>query len=599
MDLNIFSLILLISGIFSIGISAVIIYRLGEVVQWFAITMLLVSIWALGYGFELSSNSLDLMLFWIKIEYIGISFAPAAWLWFCLKYTGLEKWTNSKATILIFTLPLVTYLLVLSNSYHHLHYKEVLMDFSGPFPLLSITIGPWYYIHTTFFYLSLISGNLLLLVRFKNADPLYRKQSNLLIIAGFIPWAFNIIYLVGFRPFNHIDLTPYAFLFSYLFIGIGLLKFDLFDLKPIARDKVFEFISKGILVLDPKERIIDFNEPVLKILNNPNYSLIGKSITEVFGENHLIDTQIKKREKVSFEITMELEETKMYYTINIMPIFNKKNAFRGVIILMVDITSQKEDQNILQQQSEELRKTNSLKDKLFTIISHDLKGPVLGIKELIKLTNDGVISRDEFFNILPEVNRNMESVSVLLENLLAWTSSQLKGEMIEKSVFNLEALILQQFSLFEKTASLKGIRLKLEKFGETDVYADKNMVDLSIRNLISNAIKFTGENDVISVFLKEKKSEVYVKVKDTGAGIDPENLQKLRNRESITTLGKNKESGTGLGLLLVQEYIAKNGGKLYIQSVLNEGSDFSFYLPKYSESHSKPDKKDKVSTPSA
>jgi signal transduction histidine kinase len=193
----------------------------------------------------------------------------------------------------------------------------------------------------------------------------------------------------------------------------------------------------------------------------------------------------------------------------------------------------------------------------------------------------------------------MDSVSVLLENLLAWTSSQLKGEMIEKSVFNLESLIQQQFSLFEKTASQKGIRLKMEKFGETDVYADKNMIDLTIRNLISNAMKFSGANDVISVIMKEKESEVYIKVKDTGAGIDPENLQKLRNKESITTLGKNKESGTGLGLLLVQEYIAKNGGKLYIQSFLNEGSDFSFYLPKFSENQSRPDKNDKVSTPSA
>lgn len=599
MELNIFSLILLLTGIFSIGVSAIIIYRLGDVVRWFAITMLLVSIWALAYGFELSSQSLDAMLFWIKIEYIGISLAPAAWLWFCLKYTGLENWTNSKTAILIFTLPIVTYLFVLSNNYHNLHYKEVMVDYSGPFPLLAITIGPWYYIHTAFFYLALIFGIFLLLVRFKNADPLYQKQSNLLIIAGFVPWAFNVVYLLGFRPFDHIDLTPYAFLFSYIFIGIGLLKFDLFDLKPIARDKVFELISKGILVLDPKERIIDYNKPLLKILNKPDNSLIGKSFIEVFGENHIIEPHLKQREKTTFELQMDVIESKMYFLINITPIFNNKNVFRGAMILLEDITSQKENQNKLSQQAEELRKTNSLKDKLFTIISHDLKGPIFGIKELIKLTNEGVISRDEFFNILPEVNRNMDSVSVLLENLLAWTSSQLKGEMIEKSVFNLESLIHQQFSLFEKTASEKGIRLKMEKFGDTEVYADKNMIDLSIRNLISNALKFSGNNDVISIVLKEKKSEVFVKVKDTGSGIDPENLMKLRNKESITTMGKNKESGTGLGLLLVQDYIEKNGGKLYIQSIVNEGSDFSFYLPKYNEIQFNPDKKDNVFTPSA
>jgi signal transduction histidine kinase len=128
--------------------------------------------------------------------------------------------------------------------------------------------------------------------------------------------------------------------------------------------------------------------------------------------------------------------------------------------------------------------------------------------------------------------------------------------------------------------------LKKVKYTDGDilVYADKNMIDLAIRNLISNAIKFSGEGDTISVILKEKPESVYVRIKDTGAGIPPENLEKLRKKESISTLGKNKESGTGLGLLLVQEYIEKNGGTLYIQSSLNEGSEFSFYLPKKSVS---------------
>jgi signal transduction histidine kinase len=566
------------------GISSVIIYRLGDAVRWFAITMLLVSIWALAYGFELLSTSLDGMLFWVKIEYIGIALAPGTWIWFCLKYTGLDKWVNYKSAMIIFAIPLITFLMILTNEYHHFHYKDTAVYNLGPFPLLEITVGPWYLVHVTFFYLSLLFGNILLLIKFKGADSIFRKQTNLLIFAGIIPWFFNIIYLLGYRPFDHIDLTPYAFLFTYIFIGIALLRFELFNIKPIARDKVFELITKGILVFDPSDRVIDYNRAILKALDKPKNGLIGKSIDELFESKPDLIELIRKREFCELEIELNPISNNGEFRVECIPILDKKSVFSGVMVLFEDISAEKKIQRQLRYQADELMKTNSLKDKLFTIISHDLKGPILGVRELMRLTNEGFVSKEEFFNILPEANKNMDSVSILLENLLAWTSSQMKGEVVEKEEFNLENMIQEQFLLFDKSVKEKGMFLKKVKYTDGDilVYADKNMIDLAIRNLISNAIKFSGEGDTISVILKEKPESVYVRIKDTGAGIPPENLEKLRKKESISTLGKNKESGTGLGLLLVQDYIEKNGGTLYIQSSLNEGSEFSFYLPKKS-----------------
>ncbi len=553
-----------------------------DAVQWFAVTMLLVSIWAIGYGMELLSKTLEGMLFWVKIEYIGIALAPGTWIWFCLKYTGLDKWVNYKSAIIVFAIPIITYLMILTNDLHHLHYREVSVYNFGPFPLLKITIGPWYVIHTTFFYLSLLFGNILLLIKFRSADSIYRKQINLLIFAGVVPWFFNISYLLGYRPFEHIDLTPYAFLFTYIFIGIALLRFELFNIKPIARDKVFELITKGILVFDPNEKVIDYNRAILKAINKPMNSLIGKSMEELFGNKPELLEIIKNRDVCEVELKLDSGIINSEFRVECVPILDKKGHFNGMMVLFENISAERKIQRQLQFQADELGRTNSLKDKLFTIISHDLRGPILGIRELIRLTNEGVIGKDEFFEILPEVNQNMDSVSILLENLLAWTSSQLKGEVVEKEEFNLEDMIQEQFLLFDKTVNEKGILLKKVKYtkGAILVFADKNMIDLAIRNLISNAIKFSGKGDIISVILKEKTESVYIRIKDTGSGIPPENLEKLRKKESISTLGKNKESGTGLGLLLVQDYIYKNGSNLYIESTLNEGSEFSFYLSK-------------------
>nr|WP_255737480.1 histidine kinase N-terminal 7TM domain-containing protein [Cognataquiflexum nitidum] len=570
----------MVSGIIVAAISTVIIYRLGNAVRWFAFTMLFVSIWALAYGFELSSKRLEAMLFWIKIEYIGIALAPGTWLWFCLRYTGMEHYTRPKIAFLVFGIPALTFLMVLTNEFHHLHYREVMVDNSGPFPLLAIKAGPYYFIHLSFFYISLFTGIIILFYKFKNADPIFKKQNNLLLLAGLFPWAFNIVYILGFRPFGHIDLTPYAFLFMYIFVGIALIRFDLFSIKPIARDKVFEVISKGILVLDPNSRVIDFNPYMEKILEQPVSNFIGRGLEYIFGNSSEFEAHLSHKEKINVESSLNLTSGQKDIAIEYVPIKDKKGGFLGMMLIFEDITEKKTIENQIKKQAEELKNLNSLKDKLFTIISHDLKGPIFGIRELIKLSFEGVISQKEFLDILPEINKNMDSVSILLENLLAWTSSQLKGEYLEKQIFELDKLVEQQISLFEKKTQEKGITLSLQKYGNLQVFADKNMIDLAIRNLISNAIKFSGKGDLVTVFLKENKENVTVKIKDTGLGISEENLEKLRKRESFTTIGKNKESGTGLGMLLVHDYVIKNQGELKIQSQLGKGSEFSFSIPK-------------------
>lgn len=251
-----------------------------------------------------------------------------------------------------------------------------------------------------------------------------------------------------------------------------------------------------------------------------------------------------------------------------------------MLLQFTDISKDKAVQNQLKNQAEELQTLNALKDKLFTIRSHNLKGPIFGIRELIHLTENGVISNKEFFEVLPEISKQISSVSMLLENLLAWSSSQLKGEFVEKKVFDISLTIDQQIALFHKKSTEKGLTLQLQKDRNPEVYADKNMIDLVLRSLISNAIKFSGNQDSITISTCDLGEKVEIIILDTGTGISPENLERLNSGESFTTPGRQAETGTGLGILLVRDYILKNGGKLIIESTLGKGSKFSFSLPK-------------------
>lgn len=559
-------------------LSLALLKRLDATIKWFAITMLLVSFWSIAYSFELASTRLEEMLFWTKLEYIGISFAPASWLWFCIKYSNREYWQQKRFFFIVFLFPAITYLLVLTNEFHHLHYQSSSVDTTGPFPLHAIVPGPWYYVHTAIFYIFLFLGNYLLFLSFKGAAKIYRRQINLLIAAGVLPWLINLAYIIGLRPFEHIDLTPYAFLSVYIVIGIGLLKFDLFDLKPIARDKTLDVIDRGILVFDPLNRLIDINKAARKLLQLPKEGKIGIDCHLLLVNYPTIVEAIKNKEKISLEL--KKNHLTGHLQAETTLITDQNGVHLGVLLLVSDISLLKDNQHQIQKQSEELSELNKLKDKLFSIISHDLKGPIHGLNELIKLTNKGIVTRDEFFEILPDIAKNVDAVSILMENLLAWTSSQMKGEFVDKNEFDISTLVSQTYELYINRALEKGINLKVDKKDQVKAYADRNMIDLVLRNLVSNAVKFSGLGDQIRIILEDKHDRVSIEIMDTGLGINPENLRKLNSGESFTTLGKNNESGTGLGILLVKDYIKKNGGELIIKSEINKGSSFYFELPK-------------------
>ena len=251
-----------------------------------------------------------------------------------------------------------------------------------------------------------------------------------------------------------------------------------------------------------------------------------------------------------------------------------------MVLLFDDITEQKSINQTLENQKQELQQLNDLKDKYFSIISHDLKGPVFGIKELIHLTNSGMVSQEEFMDMLPEVSRNMEQVALLLENLLAWSSSQLKGgEMVKPQEFDIHKILGQQKSILERIANEKKIEIEIDPQAESMVFADKTMIELVLRNIMSNSIKFSKREGKIKVSTQDGSNFVKICVEDFGTGISNENLSKINDGESFTTLGENNESGTGLGLVLVKEYILKNSGLIEVISQEGKGTRFCITLP--------------------
>lgn len=227
----------------------------------------------------------------------------------------------------------------------------------------------------------------------------------------------------------------------------------------------------------------------------------------------------------------------------------------------------------------ELNNSNEIKNKLFSIISHDLKNEIHGLEGSLNLLNDNSISTEDFKEILPLLVNRTSQTSILLHNLLNWSKSQLKELNTNPTNFDIDEVISDKFIFFNAKAEQKNIKL-INKLNPTIIYADKDMFAIVSQNLIANAIKFCNPGDSIALLSKENEAYYEICFQDTGVGIDPVHLEKLFAEETFTTNGTHDEGGTGLGLKICKELIELNNGKIEVKSILGEGSTFCVFLPK-------------------
>ncbi len=238
---------------------------------------------------------------------------------------------------------------------------------------------------------------------------------------------------------------------------------------------------------------------------------------------------------------------------------------------------------IIVSQTEELKKTIMGRDKLYSVIAHDLRSPIGSIKMVLNMLILNLPSStigDEMHELLTMANQTTEDVFALLDNLLKWTKSQIGKLKVVYQEFNIVEVIDGIMEIFSMVAELKQIKVEFKSPEQLDVYADIDMVKTVVRNLISNSIKYSNPESKVVVALESKDGMAIVSVHDNGCGIDDESQKKLLNADThYSTFGTNNEEGSGLGLLLCQDFITKNGGKLWFESKKGVGSTFYVSVP--------------------
>lgn len=236
----------------------------------------------------------------------------------------------------------------------------------------------------------------------------------------------------------------------------------------------------------------------------------------------------------------------------------------------------------ISKQHEELERLGSLKDKFFSIVSHDMRSPLTSLKGLLEIINDeeSTLSKEDGKKFMSRLQDDLTNVLSLLDDLLFWAKSQISGEEISKKEINLSEIISETFNLFAEKINKKQLRLTNRVADATTIYADKNIISFVIRNFLINAIKFTPIGGKIMVDEGSDQEFIKISVTDTGSGIDQDTIDKLMSNSNVPSkIGTAGELGTSIGFVLCKDFIEAHEGTVFIESELGKGAKIGFRLP--------------------
>jgi PAS domain S-box-containing protein len=361
---------------------------------------------------------------------------------------------------------------------------------------------------------------------------------------------------------------------------------------------LFETMAQGVVYQDIDGQIISANTAAEKILGitleqmkkrnsfDPHWEAIHEDGSAFSGETHpamlALRSGLPVRDTV-MGIHYPQEKEYRWVLISAIPQFreNETKPYQ-VFTSFTDITELKKNEKALLESENRLKELNATKDKLFSILSHDLKGPftsIVGFSELL-IKDIREKNFDALENFAKVIIDSSENAMNLLTNLIEWSRLQTGRIKFDPMECEINTIVSEVVGLLFASAAQKSISIISELPPNQNIFADKFMINTVLRNIISNAIKFSYPGGKILISALKQKSAVLIKITDNGVGMSPESIKKLFNFEAnFSTPGTQNEKGTGLGMIICKEFIAKHTGKIWVESEIGKGSSFFFTLP--------------------
>jgi PAS domain S-box-containing protein len=567
--------------------------RLTEGSLAFALLMAAAAEWALAYALSLISDDEAVRLFWVRVRYLGIVIVPGAWLTFALFQTGRGKWVTQRSLILLTIEPLCILLLVWTNEWHHLYWAEVMQKHLGPFIVIDVIRGIFYWVHVVYSYLLIICGSVLLVQMVIRSPHLYRWQSLVVLFSAVGPFIGDVLSTFGLLgDFSQLDLTPFFFTLTGLAMTWAFFRFRLLDIVPVARDAVIESMSDGVLVLDAENRIVDINPVARDIINRTTLEIIGQPAEQVLSQWPDLIERYRGIPETHTEIAVGEDAVQAYFDLRISPLRDRRHRLTGRLIVFRDITERKKMEKALQEAKETAEAANRAKNEFISIVTHELRSPMSAIHGGVTLLSDegaGPVNEEQagFLEIIETNTRRMITLVMDLNDVSRIESGQLH---LRLGAVSLAKIVEEVVRSTQPKIEEKAHTLALEiADGLPPVWGDRVRLEQILTNLVGNACKFTPNGGEITICAKcitegGNSRAVCVSVQDNGLGIRHEDQEKIFQKFFRARDKRASEIlGSGLGLSITKSLVEMQRGRIWFESEYGRGSTFHFTVPAAAE----------------
>ncbi|MBN2111113.1 MAG: PAS domain S-box protein [Methanosarcinaceae archaeon] len=556
-------------------------FRDTDGVDHFSLFLVALAVYSIFYALEISSGELETALLFYKIQYIGISLIPAFFLLFSLAYTRKKEWITSLTKIAVLFVPLITLLLVFTIERHHLFHESTAVSVTGPFYGLEFEPGIYYWFHQAYSSILIVLGIFFFFRMWTQNRNFFSKQLLILIVASVISFLVYLLYLAGFFP-EGVDPIPFVFILGALMICIGIFRYGLFDIAPLARSYLFENVPSAVIILDRKDRVMDVNQFAGKYLDISSDDM-GRPVSELLASwPQLLELCSGPDDREKIELKHVFQGRVHWSAADCLYLHDEQGDLRGKMIVLNDITGRKLAEEALIRGKLMAEEANHMKSEFLANMSHELRTPlnaIIGFSHILGEETAGELD-ETHVKYLANIETAGKHLLDLINDILDISCIEAGKIKLECEEFSVTDALEEVVKLLSALAAKKRINLTIEHIsGDTLIYADRQKFKQIINNLLSNAFKFTPENGEVRVSYKLQDDAVQVTVSDNGIGIAEDRLEDIFEpfRQIESSIAR-KYQGTGLGLAIVKEFVEMHGGYIMVGSEEGKGSRFTFVV---------------------
>ena len=551
---------------------------------YFMIINIAAGAWAFFYLLELNSLYLPAKVAWFSLKYLSVTGLVSALIAFAAFYTEMRAQITRRLWVLLVIFPLLTLVVMATNDLHGWFITHERLVLHAPFVLLEFQPHTWFWIVAAYSMLFSLAAMILLIRQDRLVIRYYRRQIRLLLAGIAMPWLTSLATLLGLSPFPDIDLAPITFAFTLPLFSLAVYRFGLLDLLPVAREIVVENMTDGVIVLDHRGRIIDLNRTASLLLTDQG-AAIGRQLDEVISENPHLKTGLKFNRPGQAEVVMPRNDVKRYYQVSLTTLPFEKDLPPGQLMVIHDISEQKEMQFDLQRAKDTAEEATRAKSLFLANLSHEIRTPlnaILGMSSLLLETR----LNSEQQEFVQTVRTSGDALLSLINDILDFSKIEAGRLELERAPFDLRMAVEDSIDIIAPQASEKNLDFLFYVADDVPraLIGDMARLRQILVNLLSNAVKFTEQGEVVlnveSETLYKDRYLLHISVRDTGIGIPSERMgalfQSFSQLDNSTT---RKYGGTGLGLAITDRLVRLMGGQIDVESQPGTGSTFHVILP--------------------